>query len=693
VTCFRQVLSSLTDKRIGKNTRYGMEDAALTIKALVLSGLTIASLVGYCSPLLAQQNTPSHATILTEPPNQQAQRERRVALVIGNSRYTVVSPLRNPANDARDMTNALEELGFDRVISLVDGDLEEMLRALEEFQQELKRGGVGVFYYAGHGVQYEEKNYLIPVNANLEIESLLKTRTLPLDDVLSYMEAANNSLNIVILDACRHNPFRSFSRNTGMGLASVKAPTGVLVAYATAPGNTAGDGGEDNGIYTEALLKYIRTPGLPVESLFKIVRDEVRRATHNRQVPWETTSLVGDFTFNPTPETSTPGTTAPLRPSPTATASLEAQYAQIAALTFQQGQIALNAQSYSSAIESFDRALGINPHTAEVYLSRATAYLALNRYDNAIADYEKAQKLNPALSSRLANDLASAYQARGTLYSAQGDYNAALLDFDRAIELADNPALAYTGRGTVYYKQRNYDAALRDLDRAIELDPRAVEAYISRGDVYYRQHNYDTALADYNRAIQIDPQATNAYNGRGDVYSFQKEDYEAALRDYNRAIELAPEAPRGYVSRGSIYRYPQRNYAEALTEINRAIELDPNYAPAYRQRGLVYDNQKNYDAALREYHRAIELDPNHVPAYSNRGWVYFWQKNYDAALRDFNRAIELDPSYAPAYNGRGSIYYLQKDDSAALREYHRSIELDPYLWVGQRTRQRRSCHK
>jgi uncharacterized caspase-like protein len=664
------------------------------LSSLVCSGLTIASLVGYSFPLLAQQNTPSHATMLTEPTHQQVQRQRRVALVIGNSRYTVVSPLRNPANDARDMTNALEDLGFDRVISLVDGNLEQMLRALEEFQQELKRGGVGVFYYAGHGVQYEEKNYLIPVDASLEMETLLKTRTLPLDDVLSYMEAANNSLNIVILDACRHNPFRSFTRSTGMGLASVKAPTGVLVAYATAPDSVAGDGGEENGTYTEALLKYIRTPGLKVEDLFKTVRAEVQRATHNRQVPWEATSLIGDFTFNPITGTSTPVPAAPLpAPALPTIASLEAQYAQLAALTFQQGQTALQAESYSSAIESFDRALGIDPNTAEVYLSRATAYLALNRYDNAIADYEKAQKLNPALSSRLANDLARAYQARGTLYTAQGNYNSALLDFDRAIELADNPALAYTGRGTVYSKQRNYEAALRDLDRAIELDPRVVEAYISRGDVYYQQHHYDTALADYNQAIEIDPKTTDAYNGRGDVYYFQKDDYDAALREYNRAIELSPEAPRGYVSRGRVYRYPRRNYAEALQEINRAIELDRNYAPAYRHRGLVYDNQKNYDAALREYHRAIELDPDHVPAYSNRGWVYFWQKNYDAALRDFNRAIELDPGYAPAYNGRGSIYYLQSDDSAALREYNRSLELNPHLWVGQRMRQRAVCQK
>ncbi|MGA0201212.1 MAG: tetratricopeptide repeat protein, partial [Prochlorotrichaceae cyanobacterium] len=368
---------------------------------------------------------------------------------------------------------------------------------------------------------------------------------MPLDDVLSYMAEANNPLNIVILDACRNNPFRSFGRSAGLGLASVNAPTGVLVAYATAPDSVAADGDGDNGTYTEALLKHIRTPGLKVEDLFKTVRAEVQRTTSNRQVPWEATSLVGDFAFNPSatgtpapvaspPVPSTPIPPAsvsapapqPARPNPTPAlpaASLEAQYAQLAALTFQQGQAALNAQNYSSAIESFDRAVGIDPNNAEVYLIRATAYLALNRYDNAIADYEKAQKLNPALSSRLASDLARAYQARGgtpstnsqpsladytraielnprdamayyqrgTLYSAQQDYNSALRDFDRAIELADNPAFAYTGRGTVYYKQRNYDAALRDLDRAIELDSRAVEAYIRRGDVYYRQNNYD----------------------------------------------------------------------------------------------------------------------------------------------------------------------------------------------------------
>lgn len=223
--------------------------------------------------------------------------ERRIALVIGNSAYTV-GPLKNPVNDARAMTQALREVGFE-VIHREDLKREDMRRAIREFGARIGRGGVGLFYYAGHGVQVRGENYLIPVDARPESADEVDDDGVNATYVLEKMESAGNGMNIVILDACRNNPFTRSFRSGSDGLASVHAPTGTLIAYATAPGAVASDGGDSgNGVYTQELLKIIRTPGLGIEEVFKRVRVAVRRRTQGRQTPWEASSLEGDFYFS-----------------------------------------------------------------------------------------------------------------------------------------------------------------------------------------------------------------------------------------------------------------------------------------------------------------------------------------------------------------------------------------------------------
>lgn len=272
---------------------------------LLLAGFTILAIPSFIQPPSAQQNDPTRAIILTEPtrPTSQVRSDRRVALVIGNSNYESISRLQNPLNDARDMTEVLGNLGFDRVISVYDADLESMFEAAATFHQELKKGSVGVFFYAGHGVQSDGENYLIPVDANIQQELQLRTRTFPVSEILNYIADAGNDVNIVILDACRDNPFRSWGRSVSRGLAFTNAPKGVIIAYATAPGSVAADGNGNNGTYTAALLKHIRTPDLSIEELFKTVRGEVQNKTRNLQTPWESTSLTGSFSFNPSSET------------------------------------------------------------------------------------------------------------------------------------------------------------------------------------------------------------------------------------------------------------------------------------------------------------------------------------------------------------------------------------------------------
>ena len=238
-----------------------------------------------------------------QPPRQQApsqaaaaqvqQAERRIALVIGNAAYPN-APLKNPVNDARDMASALRSLG-----------------AVNEFWGRLKRGGSGLFYFAGHGLQVNGRNYLVPVDAKLEAEQDAKYKCMDAGLVLGRMENAGNELNIIILDACRNNPFARSWRSADVGLAKMDAPRGSIIAYATAPDSVAADGAGKNGLYTERLLKAMRAPGQPVEQMFKRVRDEVMRATKDKQVPWESTSLRGDFYFTPGAGASVSAAVAP----------------------------------------------------------------------------------------------------------------------------------------------------------------------------------------------------------------------------------------------------------------------------------------------------------------------------------------------------------------------------------------------
>ncbi|MFM6131778.1 MAG: caspase domain-containing protein [Sphaerospermopsis kisseleviana] len=233
------------------------------------------------------------------------QQQKRIALVIGNANYQV-GKLGTPLNDATDMEAALKELGFE-VILLKDSSKRQMDDALDQFSTRINQGYVGLFYYAGHGVQVEGENYLIPVNAQIKAEKDVEYESMPLGKILGRMESAGNRINIVILDACRDNPFRRFSRSSSRGLTTPgqqELGTGTYIAFATAPGKVASDGTGRNGLFTSYLLKYIKTPNLPVQLMIQKVRSDVVKNTNNRQVPWESSSLIGEFAFNQKAETT-----------------------------------------------------------------------------------------------------------------------------------------------------------------------------------------------------------------------------------------------------------------------------------------------------------------------------------------------------------------------------------------------------
>jgi uncharacterized caspase-like protein len=230
-----------------------------------------------------------------------AMAESRTALVIGNGSYEW-APLRNPANDAADMALALRELGFE-VIEKKNLDRRAMKLAIRQFGRKLSaNGGVGLFFFAGHGMQVNGRNYLIPVDTAVESEADVDIEAVRVDELMAKLSNAHNRMNVVILDACRNNPFEQGFRSVTRGLAFMSAPAETLIAYATAPGQVAADGDGRNGLYTEKLLDAMQEPGLDIEDVFKRTRAAVKMATKRKQEPWESGNLTGTFYFRPLEE-------------------------------------------------------------------------------------------------------------------------------------------------------------------------------------------------------------------------------------------------------------------------------------------------------------------------------------------------------------------------------------------------------
>jgi hypothetical protein len=253
--------------------------------------LLLPTLVSYPAVLPIQQSNRQ-----LERTSSSVVHERRTALVIGNG-YVKVSLLKNPANDATLVATILKNLGFEVLVG-INKSQREMRQLIRDFGQRLRdSGGIGLFYFAGHGVQSNGNNYLIPIDADIQNEADVEDVGIDLNYVLNTMKIGQGALNIVILDACRNNPFSQGSRSARAGLASVKAPSGTLIAYATAPDSTAADGESGNSPYTEELTGQMQAPGLVLETMFRKVTERVSARTGGRQEPWISDNHKGEFFF------------------------------------------------------------------------------------------------------------------------------------------------------------------------------------------------------------------------------------------------------------------------------------------------------------------------------------------------------------------------------------------------------------
>jgi tetratricopeptide (TPR) repeat protein len=249
---------------------------------------------------LAELVSSNNQAIAKKSPD--ASSAKRIALIIGNSNYhEPVEHLKNPVNDAFAIAEELEKLNFSTVVK-VNLTSAEVKKTIREFHSQLKQSNpsntIGLFYYAGHGLQVDGTNYIIPIDAAIKLPKDVERTCVPVDAALDAMQYADIKMSIMILDACRNNPFHGTEQSIAKGLAPPNPAVGAFIAYATAPGSVASDGAAAHGLYTQEIIKVLRVPGLSIEQVFKKVRENVLELSGGNQHTWDTSNLVSDFYFN-----------------------------------------------------------------------------------------------------------------------------------------------------------------------------------------------------------------------------------------------------------------------------------------------------------------------------------------------------------------------------------------------------------
>jgi tetratricopeptide (TPR) repeat protein len=599
--------------------------------------------------------------------------EQRLALLIGNSNYTHGGSLPNPVNDVRAMAKVLEGLGF-TVMKYEDCSQKNMKQAMDKFGRKLKGKNVGLFFYSGHGFQVNGYNYLLPIDAKLESEHDAEYDCVRAGRILAKMEAAGSKTNIVILDACRDNPFtRSWRRGTeGSGLAFMNAPSGSLIAYSTAPGKTALDGRGINSPYTSALLKNIDTPNITVLQMFQRVRSTVMKQSDKKQIPWESTSLRGDFYFNENEEINeeTKEDKTTIR-----TIHFEDLFTkkEIQEMKKKEEQ---KKRKIQNIVKAYTKSIKLNPEDVNSYLGRGFAYFENKLYTKAIQDFTKAIELNP--------NHVNAYMLRSLSYHNLKKYKKKMQDLTQAIELNsdsvkdDSPTCVKGYLQLIERNKNDVDIAKR-ITQIIELKPRKYFLFYVRAWGYINLKQYEKAVSDLTKAIELSSNDDDLYIARAEAYRNLKQ-YTKAIQDYSKAIELKTKDIQAYRNRASCYRELQQNQ-KAIRDYTRIIELKPNSRWAYEIRVRWYRELKQHSKAIQDYKKIIELTAKDSPqewlANAGLATYYFELKQYDSAIQAFTKLIELNPKSSHGYSWRGNTYLNLKQYAKAIQDYTRSIELDP----------------
>jgi tetratricopeptide (TPR) repeat protein len=619
-----------------------------------------------------------------------SQEEKRLALVIGNANYDK-GALKNPVNDAKLIAKALDSLGFEVLEHYNLNTQRELKKAILEFGVKRDSANVGFVYYAGHGVQVNNENYLLPTEEIYTTQTEVIEYAVSVQSVLRALKSKSSQVNILVLDACRDNPFESEWNTTrslkGDGLAKIPPPTGSLIAFSTDAGQTAADGKDENSVYTLSLFKNMLLEDTSLDQVFRNVRTDVLKLTNGNQRPVEMTQLTGQtFYLNP--------------------GNYDDEFKAIEGILEEKTEL-------TDALNILAPIINDRPKNIRALHLNAQTYVALENFSKALAVYEKVIELNPTNSLYLIE--------KASCYAKLEDLEKAIEDYNKAVEVAPSNSFYYEMRGDFYQNYlKDYEKALADYNTGIELNPTDPDLHFSKAYVYNQYldkpalalesylevarlnpedqnvnnnialiyensiKDYQKALEYYTKGIEFDPSDAIAYGNRADLYASQLEDLEKALEDYNKAVEVAPSNSFYYEMRGRFYEGYLEDYEKALADYNTGIELNPTDSDLHFRKAYVYNQYlENPDLALETLLNLLNFDAIEKildNSYLNTeiADIYLFKfKDLEKSFLFYKKEVKRSPESYYGYLKLAEYYFFSKNNKLAEFNYKKALELNP----------------
>ena len=548
------------------------------------------------------------------------EKEKRLALVIGNSNYEK-GELKNPVNDARLIASTLDSLDFDVILKENLSTKRDMTSAIREFGSRRSEYDVAFVYYAGHGVQVDDENFLLPTKETFEEEFDVIDYGVSVQNIMRYLRAQTNQVNILILDACRDNPFESSWGNTrslkGQGLAKIPPPTGSLIAFSTDSGQTAPDGDGENSIYSISLSKNMLLEDTSIDQVFRNVRAEVLNQTNQAQRPVEATQLTGQGFYL-------------LRKN------YELMLDDVSEVIFEKKKY----------LFAFDMLSGIMPYlknSAWAFYLRAVCYVKLEKFSEALMDFNISLEIDPMHTKSLYGKgllLISNFDKHDELERVIKKY----IDIESNME---NPDLYYIISAFNIledsYINNNYDneIILKMWNDALLKFPNSANLYFERALFLSNVLNdHQNANEDYFRVIELNGDAAAAYSNLATYYK-SNNDYDKSLIFYKKAIDLEPENDFFYNRLAQLQHYFMGENMEAIININKAIEIDPDYPYHYYVLANILQTNNKFFNSFKSISKAILLDSENFLWFESRGKYNYKLGDYDSAILDYSKAIDL----------------------------------------------------
>jgi TolB-like protein/Flp pilus assembly protein TadD len=619
--------------------------------------------------------------------------EKRLALVIGNGNYAK-NALANPVNDAKSIENALKGIGFE-VQRYENLGQKEIARAIDDFGNKLRNYNVGLFFYAGHGVQSKGFNYLIPVDARLFSESDVEYNCVRADRVLGKMEDAKNKINLVILDACRDNPFeRSWTRTAkGRGLATMTAPVGSVIAFATSPGNTASDGTGKNGLYTSGILTYINEPGITAIQMFQKVTAYVLKRSNNQQLPWVSTSLTGDFFLVPGSgkvDNTLPNTYPDSKTSKNIDGNMTSERSIVVLpfknLTGKADQDYLVQGQNDILITELCKISLVKPlcvlsgQTASIFANTTRSIPEIAREVNVDFIVE-GSVLSIGDSVTLNLRLMQTYPEEKPIWAQTYSSN-----MNQVFKLFNNVAGQIAQRIDLPLTPQN----LEILPTPRQINPETYKYYL-RGMYNISQDNPEAkkkGIEYLNEAVKLDPADPFAYTalaiGYFEIAHGPQDTGDALMKGEASALQafkLDTTIAETYLAMAQTYAYSYWKFDEAEKYFKKALSLNPNLAWAHFHYAYALYLFGRVDEALAEYALAKKHDPFNPVLLAQYGYLYAWTGYSQKGMEEAMKSMEFFEDFDQGLSALGEAYFTMGKVDDAIDIHKKLAEKYPdWLW-------------